>query len=193
MKRAFGWLALVAGMSLTGVATSQDPKSKDSKDATRRDFDDRDFVLKAASSGMHEIALGKLALKRSSDEKVKAFAERMVRDHGKANEKLNLAATELGIQIGEKSVTPDHQKHIEHVREMKGENFDREYIRHMVKDHEEDVALFRRASAEAKVKAVAAFAKDTLPALQEHLKLAKELQSSSGTKAEPKSPPKSDR
>src|SRR5262245_56257753 len=42
---------------------------------------DRDFVDKAASSGMAEVELGKMALDRATSNEVKQFAQMMVRDH----------------------------------------------------------------------------------------------------------------
>lgn len=171
MKNVFGWLALVGGLTCFGGSRADDTKT----------FDDKEFVKKAASGGIHEVELGKLASKQASNDKVKSFGERMVKDHTKANEKLKSVAQEAGIRLDEKMM-PEHQKHVDHFRDMKGADFDRMYIQHMVKDHEEDVALFRRASTEAKNKSLASFAKETLPTLEEHLKMAKELQGSSDAK-----------
>jgi putative membrane protein len=191
MRYRIGLFPLVAGMALASGAVAQDTKSKSPAEAPG--FDDTDFVMKSASGGLLKVALGKLAARRASDQKVKEFAIRMIEDHQRMNGKLALVAGELGVQITEKSITPDHQKHLDRLREMRGREFDRQYARHTARDHEAAVALFRRATTEARLKAVAAFAKEFLPTLEEHLKLARELQESDGEKADPKSPSKSDR
>ena len=46
---------------------------------------DREFAAQAAKANAGEIAVGRLAATHSQDEKVKAFGERMVADHGKAD------------------------------------------------------------------------------------------------------------
>jgi len=169
MKYAMGCLALVGGFVCFSGAKADDTK-----------FEDKDFVMKAASGGMHEVELGKLASKQATNEKVKAFGERMVKDHTKANEKLKSVAGEIGVKVDGKPMS-EHQKHLDHFRDLKGADFDRQYVKHMVKDHEEDVALFKRASTEAKSKALASFAKETLPTLEEHLKMIKQIESSMGS------------
>jgi putative membrane protein len=179
MKKVIGCFVLVAAMTLTSGMRAQDTKSKDNtgtKDTKSKAFDDTEFVMMAASGGMHEVELGKLASKQAMNEKVKALGERMVQDHTKANEKLKAVAGEAGVKLPEK-LMPDHQKHVDHFRAMKGADFDKEYISHMVKDHEHDVAMFRMASTEAKNKALASFAKETLPTLEEHLSMVRQLQS----------------
>jgi putative membrane protein len=50
----------------------------------------------------------------------------------------------------------------------------------MVSDHEKDVKEFQNASKNAKDMDVKSFASDTLPTLEDHLKMAKEIQSKLG-------------
>src|ERR1700750_408073 len=49
---------------------------------------DTTFASKAAVGGMAEVALGKMALSKTSNAQIKSFANMMVMDHGKANEEL---------------------------------------------------------------------------------------------------------
>jgi putative membrane protein len=50
----------------------------------------------------------------------------------------------------------------------------------MIKDHEEDVAQFRRESQSAKDPDIREFTSKTLPTLEEHLRLAKDTGSKVG-------------
>jgi putative membrane protein len=138
-------------------------------------FDDTEFVQMAASGGMHEVALGKIAANRSKNAAVKAFGERMVADHGKANEELKKAAAALNIPVTEK-MSEQHQKEVERFANYTGSDFDRDYVKHMIADHESDVALFTRASKLAVNAAIKEFAMKTLPVVEEHLKALKKLQ-----------------
>jgi len=141
---------------------------------TDKPFSDADFVKAAASGGMHEVELGKLAADRAKDPGVKQFGQMMVTDHTKANEELKKVAKGGGFTIPDK-LDEKQQKEIDRFKNLTGDAFDREYAKHMVKDHEEDLAEFTRASKEAKNPALKEFATKTLPTLQKHLEAAKKL------------------
>ncbi len=141
----------------------------------QKPFDDQDFVQKAASGGMLEVMLGKMAASKATSDSVKKFGERMVTDHGKANENLKKAAAVAGYTVPD-SLNEKDEKTYEHFLNYKGSDFDRDYVKHMLTDHEEDVALFTRASKEAKNPAIKDFATKTLPVLESHLEAVKKLQ-----------------
>jgi len=153
---------------VVGLRADEDTKPGD------KPFDDAEFVKKAASGGMHEVALGQIGEKKAKAPPVKSFAERMVKDHTKAGEELKKAASAAGIPLPEMMSEKD-QKHVEHFQNYKGTNFDDDYMKHMITDHEADVTLFTKASEQAKNPAIKEFAKATLPVVQEHLKLAKKI------------------
>ena len=58
---------------------------------------DQTFIKEAADGGLAEVELGQLAVEKSSNEEVKGFAQRMVEDHGKANENLKQLAARKGV------------------------------------------------------------------------------------------------
>ncbi len=147
------------------------------KRASTITFDDAEFVAKAASGGMHEVELGKLASTQARSEDVKKFGEKMVTDHGKAGEALKKAANAAGITLPEK-MNEEHQKEFDKFKDKKGDAFDKAYVNHMVKDHEGDVELFTKASKEANNPELKRFATTTLPVVKEHLKMIKKIQDS---------------
>jgi putative membrane protein len=159
-----------AVLLLAGVTAARSQTRPDEKP-----FDDAEFVKMAASDGMHEVELGKLAQTKARNEAVKKLAETLVNDHTKANEELKKVAKEAGLTVPDKMLDK-HQKDVEMFREYKGANFDADFVKHQVKDHEEAVALFTRASKEAKNDKVKAFAAKTLPTLQQHLETARKIQ-----------------
>jgi len=154
---------------LLGVTAGQDRKPDE------KPFNDAEFVKMAASGGMHEVELGKLASTQAKDAEVKKFAEMMVTDHGKANEELKKAAKEAGLEVPDK-MNEEHQKEFDKFKDYKGTNFDQDYMKHMLSDHEKDVAEFKRASKEAKNPQIKDFAAKTLPVVQAHLDAARKIQ-----------------
>jgi putative membrane protein len=136
---------------------------------------DHEFVTKAAQGGMAEVALGNLAAQKATNADVKAFGQKMVTDHGQANDELKQLA-------GQKSVTlpadmGKHQADIDKLTAKSGKDFDKDYVSGMVKDHEEDVKEFEKASKSATDPDVKAWAAKTLPTLQMHLKMIKDIKS----------------
>jgi putative membrane protein len=137
-------------------------------------FTDAEFVKDAASGGMLEVELGKVAAAKAKNADVKAFAERMVKDHSAANEKLKAAAKAAG-HTAPTELNDKHQKTLDKFKDYKGTDFDKDYVECMVKDHEEAAKAFEKASKEAKDAGLKRFAADTLPVVKQHLEVAKKL------------------
>ena len=131
------------------------------------------FVSKAAQDGMTEVQLGKVALDKSKDAKVREFAQRMVTDHGKANKELESIAKQKGINPP-KSLDAEHQDMVKKLESQSGEAFDVEYSRHMNMDHSKAIELFEATSKSSDAD-LANFAKKTLPTLKEHKQMASKL------------------
>jgi putative membrane protein len=134
--------------------------------------DDKEFVSKAGMGGLAEVQMGNLALQNAQSADVKAFAQRMVTDHSKANAELAQLATVKGLALPTE-IAGEHQDAMNHLRSLTGAEFDKAYMTHMVEDHEKDVAEFDKASTSASDADIKAFAGKTLPVLREHLELAK--------------------
>jgi putative membrane protein len=138
---------------------------------------DAAFADTAAAGNYAEIATGQLAVQKAADADVKAFGQRMVTDHGKANQDLQAAvaaidAANLDLPQGP---TDEQQAMAAKLGQLSGAEFDRAYIEHMVADHEKTVGLFRSEAMGGKEQHLRDFAKATLPVLEEHLRMARSL------------------
>jgi putative membrane protein len=160
-------LVAVALVTLTGPAAAQVSVVNDA---------DREFVKKAASGGVAEVELGRIATQRAARPTVRSFAERMVTDHSRGNAELATLARAKGIDV---PTTPDatQQAMRDRLSGLSGADFDRAYMSEMVRDHTEDVALFERASETAADPDIKAWAAQSLPMLRDHLALARQVNS----------------
>jgi putative membrane protein len=154
-------------------------------DRTKLSDEDLRFIMAAAKGGKMEVDMGKLAKDKASNQDVKNFGQRMVDDHTKANKELHKLAKQKDVKIetkdkDNKGVTDDEMKMMEHLKSLNGADFDKEYMKQMVEDHEKDVKEFQEASQNAADADVKKWATDTLPTLQDHLKSAKEIQGKVG-------------
>lgn len=135
---------------------------------------DKKFVMKAAQGGKMEVELGNLAMQNASSDAVKQFAQRMVNDHGKANEELASMASQKGVTLPT-DVASDGKKMHDRLSKMQGAAFDKAYMQHMVKDHQKDVAEFEKQSNSGSDPDLKAWASKTLPKLREHLEQARSI------------------
>jgi len=129
---------------------------------------DRTFVKKAAEGGMGEVALGQLAAERATRPEVKAFGQRMVTDHGQANDNLKSVAASEGFTLpsGPGPVQISQQAKLERLH---GAAFDNAYIATMIKDHKTDAAGFATEAAAGRDRGVRRFAAQTVPVVKSHL------------------------
>jgi putative membrane protein len=137
------------------------------------------FVNEAASGGLMEVELGRYAASHAASDRVKEFGQRMVDDHSKANAELKETATHASITV---PTTMNAQDRVEVSRltRLDGAQFDRAYMKAMVEDHEKDVAAFREQSRSQQDGEVKSFAAKTLPTLEAHLKMAREVAAETG-------------
>jgi len=163
-----------AGSAAAGSSKSAASKSSSSK-SSQLDHSDRKFLESAAKDGLAEVELGQLASQRAESPEVKQFGQRMVQDHGKANDQLKQLASSKGVDIPTET-DKSHQKKMAKLQKLQGAAFDKQYMDDMVKDHKKDVKDFEKASKSAKDPEVKSFASQTLPTLQEHLKMAQAAQ-----------------
>lgn len=129
---------------------------------------DSEFLAKAASGGMLEVALGKAVATGAMTPDAKKFAEQMVTDHTKANAELMALAAKKNITLPA-TLSDDHKDVLKKVTEEKGIKMDQEYMKEMLKDHEEDVKEFTDASIKATDPEIKAFAAKQVPVLKMHL------------------------
>ncbi|QKJ32542.1 DUF4142 domain-containing protein [Mucilaginibacter mali] len=129
---------------------------------------DADFAVAAANGGMTEVAVAKLAQTKSTNAKVKEFADMMVMDHGKANDELMALAKSKNITLPS-TISNDKQKEMDDLNKKNGADFDKAYVDAMVDGHKKTISMFEDESKNAKDPDLKAFVDKTLPTIKMHL------------------------
>ncbi len=119
-----------------------------------------------------EVELGRLAASKAQSADVKAFGQKMVEDHSKVIEDVKLLMVQKKVLLPP-DVMPTHIETMNKLSKLSGADFDKEYVKAMVEDHEKDVAEFENVSKTATDADVKAFAAKTLPTLKMHLEMIK--------------------
>ncbi len=130
--------------------------------------------MEAGPGGLTEVELGRLAAQKGQSADVKKFGQRMVTDHSKANAELKKLAASKGITLPTEMNAEQMAEHAK-LAKLSGAEFDREYMTLMVEDHDKDVAAFLDEAKDGSDPDIKSFAAKTLPTLQEHQRMAKEI------------------
>ncbi len=165
------------------------------------------FVTDAASGGMKEVELSKIALQNSQNPEVRQFANRMIADHTAANEKLMRIAESKGLDLpGTNMFGPNDPnwnnpavtgaeplkegyllttnlpiaayQDFRHLKSLSGQDFDQAYAGTMVMDHINTVIEFEAAARGLQDPELRQFAEQTLPTLRMHSQMAQKLAAS---------------
>jgi len=142
---------------------------------------DASFVKKAADGGLAEVAMAKLAQEKAESADVKAFAQKLEKDHTQANTELKQVASQKNITLPDAPSSMHQAKH-DKLAKLSGAAFDKAYIAAMLEDHQKDVREFSREASSGSDSDVKAFAAKTLPTLKEHLQQVQELSKNTGAK-----------
>lgn len=146
---------------------------------------DRSFVTTAVSSGLLEVEASRLAVERSEHPQLRAFAQRMVDEHSKANDELRELANEAGLTDVPVATMGKYNAMLEKLRALKGADFEHEYAAQMgVAAHTESVALFEQAAKGATNLQLKEFAARLLPQLRDHLRQAQAVAKAVGVPAD---------
>lgn len=153
---------------------SAEPGSEAAHSSAKLSRRDREFMSNAARGNLAEIAAGHLAQKKSENEQVKSFGERMVSDHSAANDKLMALAQNLDVKLPDKP-SRRAENRMKKLEGMSGTKFETAYAHDMIRDHRTDIEAFEREAEHGTNPEVKQFAQTTLPTLKEHLSLAEQL------------------
>jgi len=174
---------VVLGLAAAPAVAGQQPTPREKADRTttaKAGAGDQTFVTAAAKGGLAEVQLGQLAADKASSDEVKKFGQRMVTDHGKANDELKSLAQQKNITLPTDVDATEKATH-DRLAKLSGAEFDRAFMQHMLADHRKDVNAFKRESTTGTDPDVKAWASKTLPTVEEHLKLAQDTNKAVGT------------
>lgn len=137
----------------------------------------RQFLTQAIQGDLAEIALGELAQQKGQSDEVREYGQKLVQDHSRSLAEAQQLAEAEGIEVPEEP-SPEAQQMHQQLMQLSGEEFDREFARHMVEDHEKAIGLFETQTQGSDTD-TAEYAEETLPVLEEHLQIAESIEAGS--------------
>jgi putative membrane protein len=168
--------AVLAAVVITGAALAA-PHAL--ADAAAVNSKDKSFLKDAYQDGLAEVATAQLAAQKTGNADVKAFAEKLISDHTKADSTIKTLAESKKVSVAD-SPTLVAQGKSKLLDAKVGKDFDKAYIDAQISDHKKDIAAFEKEANEAGDQDVKNFANQTLPTLREHLSAAEAIQAKIG-------------
>jgi putative membrane protein len=136
--------------------------------------DDQAAMKQLASANIAEIEAGKMAASKAQSPDVKKFAQQMVQDHSKMLDDLKSLAKSKGVALPDNAPMKDMAQSKLLERKSGGE-FDKDYMEHMVKDHEKNAKDTENIAAKAKDPQFKSAVQQANGKIREHLQMAQRI------------------
>jgi putative membrane protein len=158
---------LATTTTTTETTTPAQPATADADAAIRKG---QEFVNNAGQAGLVEIRTSEMALEKTKNAAVKAFAQKMIDEHKAAGEKLKAAASAAALAPPPETLDDFHMRRINDLVETDGDaDFDADYASLQVDAHNDAIKLFEDYSKDATaISQLKMFTDETLPTLIAH-------------------------
>ncbi|HYZ89613.1 MAG TPA: DUF4142 domain-containing protein [Myxococcales bacterium] len=168
--------------------TTRADRDRDS-DAMPKKLSEKELLPKLHHVNQEEIKAGQLAQQKGSSSDVKSYGQMLVKDHQKADQELTTIAKKVNVDLTammtdtksqEKREVKQHK--MDQLQSLTGKEFDRGFAQMMVNGHQHVIDLIK-ASRDDVSPDVKSFLDKTLPVLQKHLDMAKDILNKVGNTA----------
>lgn len=169
--------------------TTRADRDRDSDDAMPKKLSEKELLPKLHHVNQEEIKAGQLAQQKGSSSDVKSYGQMLVKDHQKADQELTTIAKKVNVDLTammtdtksqEKREVKQHK--MDQLQSLTGKEFDRGFAQMMVNGHQHVIDLIK-ASRDDVSPDVKSFLDKTLPVLQKHLDMAKDILNKVGNTA----------
>jgi putative membrane protein len=130
-----------------------------------------------------EIHMGAMAKEKSQSADVKAYGDKLVKDHTDADDQVLALAKKEGVALETPSqegmmAQHDASKHMKGMADLSaktGADFDKSFAQMMVDGHKKNIAKLQKADGSLTDPDAKALVEKLLPTLQEHLAIAQKI------------------
>ncbi|MFN0275797.1 MAG: DUF4142 domain-containing protein [Chitinophagales bacterium] len=128
---------------------------------------DADFLVDAIDISMLEVSVSEMALSRSENKEVKDIANMLIFDHQQSIKEMNTLAGKKGVLVPNQ-LSDEAMKKRSKLRDAKPEDFDKEYIELLDKEHKDAIDRFEKEMRETQDPEYSAWASASLITLRSH-------------------------
>ena len=136
---------------------------------------DQSFISETMQGNIAEVQLAQLAQQKSQSQDVKQYAAKMANDHTQMNQKwFDPVARQLNVNEP-KGPSKKDKKLMEKLQALNGDEFDKEYITAMLKDHQEDLKKFKQEADASQDPTIKQIAQQGSTVISSHLQLVEQI------------------
>jgi len=165
----------VSVQAQTQTNAAQSGAASQTTSSARLSSGDEKALKDMAQANINEVAAAKIALSKAESSDVKAFAQKMVDDHGAALTKVQALAEQKGVTL---PTEPDaqHKAMAAQLEKQSGDAFDKMYMENAgTKDHQMVLSKLQSDAKNIKDPDVKALADAHTPVVEQHLKAAQQM------------------
>lgn len=163
MKRAILFLSLLL-IACNGTSTSDNREVQDSRII---ESDGRKLLLLAAEGSMTELASGRFASGRATDQRLKDYGFQMIKDHEQLLEEIKRMALLQNINLPD-TVNNEHKQLLQVLSTKTGNSFDSIYMAETINHQKELSHLYDKIKVSSDT-ALASYAIRSIPLITNHL------------------------
>ena len=160
-------LAATAALCCSFGAVAQD-------DPMKSMASDKTFVMMADEGNTAEITASQIALKKSKNPDVRAYAQQMITDHMKLRSDMAPFAQKFSVMTPQ-PLNPTHKAEDQQLGALSGAKFDMAYIRNMDQDHHKTLGMFNNEIATTSNMDLKAAVQQGQPVISQHTDMADQL------------------
>lgn len=140
---------------------------------------DKQFITQASLSDYTEITFSKLALQKSTNPQVKAYAQKMITDHTKLESEMKPEADKLGVAPAS-ALDSQHQQLYDQMNQLSGTDFDKQYMTAMSTDHHKSLDAFKSEESSTQDAQLKPVVKKGEKVVAQHTAMADKMQTKMG-------------
>ena len=140
---------------------------------------DKQFVMQASLGDYTEITFSQLALQKSTNSKVKAYAQKMITDHNQLEAEMKPVADKMGVTPAT-ALDAQHQQLYDQLNQLSGADFDKQYMSDMDTDHHKTLDLFKTEESSTQDKQLKPIVKKGEKVVAQHTEMADKMTKSMG-------------
>ena len=162
-----------------------EPVASDQKTttATKEMSKEAECLAKLHHDNEMEIQMGQLAKKNGASKQVKAYGDMLIKDHTLADKQVVQLAKRQNMDLtmpapedeAEQAEMQEAHDAMARLQTLKGEEFDREFAKMMVKDHKKAIELIEGTLTSTTDTKVQGLLNKVLPVIKEHLRVAESI------------------
>lgn len=139
-----------------------------------------DFAQAAAQSDEYELLAARTALAESRNARIKDFAQHMVDAHTRMADRLRQAIQASSLPAPPPALSGDQSRMLSALQSLRGDDFDKTYIRQQVVAHSQALAVERSYAGAGTDPNLRTLAQSSVLLTQEHLRSATEIRAALG-------------